>query len=109
MFFLRSMVQIPRLSEDLSAFFATLRTISESKEQHAQEDYAIQTFDPAQSDELISVAGDESVADSSMAYIQQEYRYVEVELRLEAMPEHKSSSITANKIHSRTCIHSKSN
>ena len=36
-----------------------------------QNDFAIQTFDPEQADELVSVSG-ESV-DASMSYIQQEY------------------------------------
>ena len=67
--FMRSMVQIPRLSEDLSIFFQTLRNISMS-ENRSVEEFEIQTFDPRpqQPDDLISVADD-----SSLAYIQQEY------------------------------------
>jgi len=70
--YLRSMVQIPRLSGDLSIFFETLKTMSDSnKADVPSDDFQIQTFDAAQQDELISVA--DSAADASMAYIQQEY------------------------------------
>lgn len=70
--YLKSMVQIPRLSEDLSVFFETLHNISTSENKAGvaeADEFEIQSFD--QRDELISVA-DESV-DASMAYIQQEY------------------------------------
>jgi len=70
--YLRSMVQIPRLSEDLTIFFDTLKTMSDKNQADVpDEDFEIQTFDSAQQDELISVADTE--VDASMAYIQQEY------------------------------------
>ena len=60
------------LSEDLTIFFDTLKTMSDNnKADVPDEDFEIQTFDSAQQDELISVADTE--VDASMAYIQQEY------------------------------------
>ena len=72
--YLRSLVQIPRLSEDISYFFETLSKMCDHGSlpmEDQQNDFAIQTFDPEQADELVSVSG-ESV-DASMSYIQQEY------------------------------------
>lgn len=69
------MVQIPRLSADLTNFYDTLRSMANSKaavNMENQSQFEIQTFDSEPpSDDLISVA-DESI-DASMAYIQQEY------------------------------------
>ncbi len=98
--FVRSMIQIPRLSEDLSIFFETLHTISMSEK--AQDlDFEIQTFDEPspQADELVSISG-ESV-DASMAYIQQEYsdlssKYQMVLQMLEAEQRQKQSEQEAH-------------
>ena len=72
--YLRSLVQIPRLSEDISYFFQTLRKMSDRtmpiEEEHNE--FSIQTFDPEQTDELISVT-DESMELNQLSYIQQEY------------------------------------
>ena len=70
--YLRSMVQIPRLASDITHFFETLKLMSVSETLAPEEP----TFDMIKhvedAEELVSVA-DESVADASMAYIQQEY------------------------------------
>merc|ERR1719150_2873080 len=70
--FLRSLVQIPRLSEDISYFFETLSKMSDrsmSIEEQEVTEFPIQTF---QEEDLVSVTTDETVNDSMM-YIQQEY------------------------------------
>merc|ERR1719150_1889090 len=70
--FLRSLVQIPRLSEDISYFFETLSKMSDrsmSIEEQEVTEFPIQTF---QEEDLVSVTTDETVNDS-MSYIQQEY------------------------------------
>ena len=90
--YLRSMVNIPRLAEDISHFFHTLKTLSLPSSSSPMVEEA--SFDMLRSQEdedtnaeLVSVT-DESV-DASMAYIQQEYsdlssRYQTVLQMLEA-------------------------
>lgn len=65
--YLRSVIQIPKLAEDISYFFETLHKMSERNEQPIE---FAETFAEEPND-LVSIA-DESV-DASMAYIQQEY------------------------------------
>ena len=89
--YLRSLVQIPRLSEDISYFFDTLHKMSErSIEPEDHPNFEIQTFD--QTDELVSTVDDSENA--SMAYIQQEYsdlssRYQMVLQMLETEQNHR--------------------
>ena len=69
--FLRSMVQIPRLAEDITHFFETLKAMSSTTHHHEEPTYDMIKHEEDEDGELVSVA-DESV-DASMAYIQQEY------------------------------------
>ena len=102
--FLRSMVQIPRLAEDITHFFETLKAMSLTTH-HEEPTYdMIKHGDEDEEDgELVSVA-DESV-DASMAYIQQEYsdlssRYqmvlqmLESEQQLRAQQEQENVKLT---------------
>ncbi len=74
--YLRSVMQIPRLSGDISHYMKTLRQLADRNETAQQEEVEEVLFDDnfgaaSETNDLISVA-DESV-DASMAYIQQEY------------------------------------
>ena len=72
--YLRSMVNIPRLAEDISHFFETLRSLSLPSSSPMVEEAnfdMLRSQDDDTNSELVSVT-DESV-DASMAYIQQEY------------------------------------